>query len=281
MGSDLSYTSALVPSAEALVFRPGVAERLEAYVYLLIDPRNGLVFYVGKGRGDRAYAHAQAALAPQVEATESNLKLDTIRTIQASGEMVRLEILRHGMTDGEAFLVEGAAIDLLSHHGQIGPGETAATLSNLQRGHDVGRGISSVEDLAARYAARHVDIEDRLILIRPSNLWWEAKNDDERYEATRKWWRVDEARRSRYHHAAAVVDGIVRMVWKIDHWEQDPSLRRAAFTGSRDPQLEARYVWGDVSRFMPVGAQNPIRYVQPSETTVAGELADEGAADRE
>ena len=30
-----------------------VAEKLQYYVYLLIDPRDGLIFYVGKGVRDR------------------------------------------------------------------------------------------------------------------------------------------------------------------------------------------------------------------------------------
>jgi hypothetical protein len=32
-------------------FVPGVTEKLAFYVYLLIDPRNGQVFYVGKAQG--------------------------------------------------------------------------------------------------------------------------------------------------------------------------------------------------------------------------------------
>lgn len=254
------------PSAESLVFATGVAEKLGAYVYLLIDPRSDMVFYVGKGRGDRAYAHALEALGQPGELRADTLKMGTIRSIHQAGLQVRIEILAHGMNDPEAFLVESAAIDLLLHHGKVAQGETAAGLSNVQRGHDRGFGISSVEELAARYAARQVDIQDRLILIRPSTLWWTAKNDYERYEATRKWWRMDATRRTRYGHAAAVVDGIIRMVWKIEGWEDDPVLLRSAFIGMRDPELEARYVWSDFSQYLPVGAQNPIRYVRPSAT---------------
>jgi hypothetical protein len=254
------------PSAESLVFETGVGEKLKAYVYLLIDPRSDMVFYVGKGRGDRAFAHALEALGQPGLAHVGSLKLGTIRSIHEAGLQVRIEILHHGMTDQEAFLVESAGIDLLLHHGKVPHGDTAASLSNLERGHDIGFGISSVEELAARYAARKVEIQDRLILIRPSNLWWAAKDDNERYEATRMWWRMDVSKRIRYGHAAAVVQGIIRMVWKIEGWEEDPVLLRSAFVGTRDPELEARYVWSDVSQYLPVGAQNPIRYVRPAAT---------------
>ncbi|MGH7641700.1 MAG: LEM-3-like GIY-YIG domain-containing protein [Candidatus Dormibacteria bacterium] len=258
------------PAAEALVFGTGVAEMLKSYVYLLIDPRTNLLFYVGKGKGDRAYAHAVAALGGLDQATRGHLKMGTIREIHRSGRMVRIEILHHGMTDDEAFLVESASIDLVRHLGTVADGGTAATLANVHRGHDSRFGIATVEDLAARYAARQVVIRDPLILIRPSNLWWGAKDDHERYEATRKWWKASASSRARVTHAAAVVDGIVRMVWKIATWEDDAANGRAAFTGSRDPELEARYVWGDVSAVLPLGAQNPIRYVFPKPVGLAG-----------
>ena len=41
------------------MFSDYVAEQLKAYVYLLIDPRDDQVFYVGKGNGNRVFHHAQ------------------------------------------------------------------------------------------------------------------------------------------------------------------------------------------------------------------------------
>jgi hypothetical protein len=37
-------------------------EKLGYYVYLLIDPRNDKVFYVGKGKGNRVNQHLLGAL---------------------------------------------------------------------------------------------------------------------------------------------------------------------------------------------------------------------------
>src|ERR1700676_2058142 len=37
----------------ASAFPPGAASKLGWYVYLLVDPRSGRPFYVGRGRGDR------------------------------------------------------------------------------------------------------------------------------------------------------------------------------------------------------------------------------------
>ena len=36
-------------------------EKLNYYVYALIDPRTNKVFYIGKGKGNRIYAHVEAS----------------------------------------------------------------------------------------------------------------------------------------------------------------------------------------------------------------------------
>ena len=39
------------------IFPPGVKEKLLNYVYVYVDPSNDEIFYVGKGKGDRCFAH--------------------------------------------------------------------------------------------------------------------------------------------------------------------------------------------------------------------------------
>jgi hypothetical protein len=36
---------------------PEVTKILKSYVYVYIDPRNGKPFYIGKGKGNRLFAH--------------------------------------------------------------------------------------------------------------------------------------------------------------------------------------------------------------------------------
>ena len=38
-------------------FPPSVKEKLLHYVYVYVDPSNEEIFYVGKGKGDRCFAH--------------------------------------------------------------------------------------------------------------------------------------------------------------------------------------------------------------------------------
>lgn len=42
-------------------FPASVSKKLGSYVYLYIDPRDGVPFYVGKGTGNRCFAHLSAA----------------------------------------------------------------------------------------------------------------------------------------------------------------------------------------------------------------------------
>ena len=38
-------------------FPVDISDKLRTYVYRLIDPRNGEIFYVGKGQGNRVFSH--------------------------------------------------------------------------------------------------------------------------------------------------------------------------------------------------------------------------------
>lgn len=105
-------------------FTPDVQEQLQYYVYRLIDPRDGQTFYVGKGRGNRIFAHVAGALNGYWEEDEddTSAKIQQIREIHQAGLSVIHVIQRFGLTENEAFEVEAALIDCF-------PG-----LTNLQKG---------------------------------------------------------------------------------------------------------------------------------------------------
>lgn len=90
-------------------FPQSVIEKVGHYVYTLADPPSGKVFYVGKGQGNRVFAHAQEALPIQAQRTSWS----GIRRIKASGAAVQYMIVRHGMTASAALEVESALIDFI------------------------------------------------------------------------------------------------------------------------------------------------------------------------
>ena len=51
-------------------FSQKVQEELKCYVYCLVDPRDRKIFYIGKGVGNRVFAHAYAALESEDMVTD-------------------------------------------------------------------------------------------------------------------------------------------------------------------------------------------------------------------
>lgn len=49
------------------MFSQSVVEKIDFYVYYLMDPRNKEIFYVGKGKDNRVFQHVEDALFNQVE----------------------------------------------------------------------------------------------------------------------------------------------------------------------------------------------------------------------
>ncbi len=250
------------PLRSALAFLPGIAERLGWYVYALRDPRDGgSVFYVGKGKGDRVYQHAVHAKSVG-EGGTAGLKLSTIREIHHAGLDVGVEILRHQIADeATAYEVEAAAIDAVRLAG--------VNLSNAVRGHGTARGWRPFDEIVTEHHAKPVTIPDgeRVVLIRINRLYRSGMSAEEMYEVTRKWWRKGAGRNPEW--AFAVYHGIVRAVYRIDgpwyHPEpneaDDRTRTRKAFNGVRDVAMEDRYLWTDVSAYLPKGLQTPLRYV--------------------
>ena len=124
-------------------FKKGVAEELGFYVYRLIDPRNGQTFYVGKGRGDRVFAHINDELALGENEDERSMKLETIREIRRARLPPVHVIHRHGMKEEVAIEVEATLIDVF-----------AGGLTNVAVGQDSNRrGPANAAQLDAHYAA--------------------------------------------------------------------------------------------------------------------------------
>ncbi len=74
--------------------------------YLYINPETDEVFYVGKGKGNRALSH--------LDGTGKSPHAAMIRRLRRRGLQPRVEILIHGLKDERtALAVEMAAIDLL------------------------------------------------------------------------------------------------------------------------------------------------------------------------
>lgn len=238
-------------------FPPGVAEKLAWYVYRLIDPRNGETFYVGKGRNDRIFQHAQGAVSDQEDALSA--KLGRIRSILASGLNVIYLVHHHGIEDEEtAYRIETAVMDCF-------PG-----LTNIVGGHGGGQfGARHVEQIISEYAAVEFEPRERILAISIGQTHAERSI----YDAVRGVWKLDVERARQQEIVLAVVGRVVRGVFRAQAWvpatiENFPHLTedlpgRVGFVGSpAEPTVVERYLNRLVPRAYQHG-QNPVRFITP------------------
>ena len=220
-------------------FSPYVQEHVGWYVYLLRDPRDDSVFYVGKGRGNRVFAHAQAALALEGD-TVASLKLARIREIHRAGLKVQTEILRHNISsEALAYTVEAAVIDTFR--------AIRRPLSNIVLGHQHALyGWASAGTVASIYDAPPLpDVAEQIVLLKIPKLWTPAMSADELFGAARGWWKVG-PRAVGARYALAVNKGVTRAAYRIEYWrERVPSDRdysendrgkRLGFWGAEAPE---------------------------------------------
>ncbi len=229
-------------------------EKLGYYVYILSDPRTNKAFYVGKGRGNRINSHLLGALE---ENTKETLKIRTIREIQAAGLEVGLTILRHGLSEREAFEVESAIIDVFG----------LENLTNIVTGHYAHvRGKMSVRDIEIEYQAKPAVFDEPVLLIRINRLYRHDMPAEELYEATRKYWRI-RLRDDMPRVVCAVYAGIIREVYLAQTWIRPNGLKgkiegRIAFEGAiAPPGIREKYLNKSVVHVLKQGSQNPIKYV--------------------
>ena len=231
------------------MFGQRTVEQLGYYVYTLIDPFTGDIFYVGKGTGNRVYSHQNDAL----ESETSSDKLDFIREILAAGETPLHVIVRHGMDEKTAFEVEGALIDAYG----------LDELKNAVNGHGHNtRGLQPDLELEIRYGAEPAIIEHPVFLAMVSGTYDPFTTpDDQLYEVARKWWRVNPDRHDA-EYALAVHKGIVRGIYRITDWEDavapygcPEDEGRVAFIGEETSELDEYYLHRDISDYITQNAK--------------------------
>ncbi len=237
---------------ELVAFSPEVIERLETYVYRLIDPRNGETFYVGKGQGNRVFAH----IREQVDEDDPSNKLKRIRDIRLAGFDVQHVIHRHGMDGRTAFEVEAALMDAYP-----GLTNTASGLGSAEVG------AMHALEIVRRYAAEPAVFEHRALLINVSR----SATESSLYDATRYAWKISPTKATQAEVVLAVSQGLIRDAFVADRWlpataenfpGREPAPLRFGFVGDRAPEaLRARYVGKRIpDDYRKRGSANPVRY---------------------
>lgn len=82
------------------------------FVYELIDPRNKLPFYIGKGSGLRVRSHYR----PDISTLNTSTRI-RIAEIQSEGLIFEHKIVRHDLTEDDALNLETS---LIAKYGRVG-----------------------------------------------------------------------------------------------------------------------------------------------------------------
>lgn len=97
------------------------------YVYQLRSAEEQFPFYIGKGKGDRAYQHLR-----QNHLKENSHKANKIKKLLREGVKIEVEFLEQGLTSDEAFLKER------EHISKYGIKSQGGLLTNQTEGGDGG-----------------------------------------------------------------------------------------------------------------------------------------------
>ena len=246
-------------------FSNEVISKLKYYVYLYIDPVINEVFYVGKGKGNRVFAHLD-------DGSESE-KVAYIQRLKSQNMEPRIEILVHGIEDEETALrVESSVIDLLGKE----------NLTNLQSGYKSAVfGRMNIEQIRSAYQRDPVRIKEPAILIRINQAFRYSMSEIELYDYTRGRWKLNPERAKKARYAFSIYEGTVQEVYEIIDWYEagktfsvrndNKNISREAgvgiegryeFVGNIAPDsVRNRYKYRSVADYFQKGNSNPIMYV--------------------
>jgi hypothetical protein len=252
----------MIKMDELTWFSKEVTAQLKFYVYRLIDPRNGVTFYVGKGKGNRVFAHVAGALDnfngedySTEDDDESSDKIKLIRQIHADGLQVIHVIQRWGMTEDQAFEVEGALIDAYMND----------ELSNIQSGHHAERGVNNAAVLQRDLSlSEYVDSPKNPDYIIVKTSQWRIDDcQGSVYQATKGNWKINPEEANKRLYVLGVVDGVVKGVFKITSgWKRCNDSKRCFFDGEEAEDAVKKIFLNHKipSKYIKKGSSNPILY---------------------
>lgn len=237
------------------MFTSEVIDHLKYYVYRLIDPRNGQTFYVGKGKGNRVFAHVKGEA--EVIEDEISHKLQRIREIRVAGFDVAHVIHRHGMDEKTSFEVEAALIDAYPEVTNVAGGRYSDD-----------RGVMHSRQIMESYQAEEIGFQHKVLMI---NINKSALEKDSIYEAVRHAWRLDPKKARKAKLVLALQHGLVIGVFAPEIWLEATSENfpgrearegRWGFVGHEAPDsIKKMYLRKRLPDSMRKrGAANPVKY---------------------
>lgn len=245
-------------------FSPITNEAIRHYVYLLVDPRDNTIFYVGEGQKNRVFMHEEHVR----KYGASTDKEKRIQDIILSGNEVLKYIVRVNLSKEEAFVVESVIINLLGTS-EMGDLSFDVKLTNIQCGHGMKKnGLMLVDEVESLYGAKPLNMKDvkhNILCVNINKLYDTTKD---LYEATRKSWVVNKVRANKCDFVASEYQGVIKALYKVDSngWYARPSEpNRLQFDGTQvtDEKILKLYINKRIEKRGSAKrpSRNPIRYI--------------------
>lgn len=195
------------------MFDTKTIEHLKYYVYLLIDPKTDEPFYVGKGIGNRVFNHVKCVLADE---ETSNNKYEEIRRIIDEGNEVKHLIVRHGLTEKNAFEIESALIDTF----KFIPKFENYVRGNIQGGvNSIEKGLMTANEIIRLYNSETLnEIGGDCVIININKTYKRGSGENAIYDATKEIWDIKENRRSQIKYVLSEYKGLIVEVFKVIRW---------------------------------------------------------------
>lgn len=226
------------------------------YVYGLINPFTREIFYIGKGNGNRVFAHAEAA-----EGSGISDKLETIRDIIAKGGNVEHIIIRHNLTEEQSLRIESVLIDTMLF---MQDKNLTSNLTNIVLGHKSEMyGLATANEIRRRYNAEPLkQLHHNVIIININKSYDRGKGLVSIYDATRSSWVIAENRIKTLDYALSEYRGHIVGVFKIDKdsWNQVGDVKKRWEFEGEEAEESIKELYLNKSVVKKQGAANPIRY---------------------
>lgn len=245
------------------MFDEKTKQNLKYYVYLLIDPITGTPFYVGKGKDDRVFDHLKCAL----EMERLSDKYDRIREIENVNKKVEHIIVRHGLSEKEAFEIEASLIDVLDF--------LKSGLTNMIGGQrSIEKGLMSSDEIRRLYNALPLDeIPSDTIIININKNYKRGNTEDAIYSATKEIWTIDKSRIPNLKFVLSEYRGLIVEAFQVDRWyEKERGFNLGSkkygqtkigygFDGQIAPfEIRSKYLNKSISHIKTRGSATVIRY---------------------
>ena len=229
-------------------FSSEVINKLKYYVYLLSDPSNDEIFYVGKGKGNRVFSHINQKNKSGIK----DPKFDVIESLRKLGGP-EVDIIRHGLSEKEALLLEAALIDVFN----------VKQITNKVKGFDSDKfGIMSIKNIEANYKGKDFNKNISAVCFKINKAWHKNMDEEHLYNKIRGNWALNINRAKKAEYGIGVHNGVIRGIYKVCNWEEARSStnsKRYRFNGYKEAKLQ-KYIGYSLINYSGHNVRGPLFY---------------------